>query len=179
MLAAMSTRIGQTIATLLAALPLACASAPGKPPPSTPTPAWTDALSTRADALEAALAAEPPAAAGELVVRLAFESGADLDLYVSDPLEETVYYANTPARSGGALDADLRCAQPGQRVETVRFTAPLAGPYRVGVDFPERCEGEERVVPWAISVEANGERRLLRGLAVFRVFASRVEELSY
>ena len=164
------------IATLLAALPLACASAPAKPPPPAPAPAWTDALSTRADALEAALADEPPAATGELVVRLAFESGADLDLYVSDPLEETVYYANTPARSGGALDADLRCAQPGQRVETVRFSEPLAGRYLVGVDFQQRCESDERVVPYVLSLESHGHRRLRRGLAAFQVFASRVDE---
>jgi hypothetical protein len=110
------------------------------------------------------------------VVRLAFEPVADLDLYVSDPLEETVYYANTPVRSGGALGADRRCGEPGERVESVRFPAPLAGRYRVGVDFPQRCEGEERVVPWAISIEAHGERRLLRGLAALHVFASRVEE---
>jgi hypothetical protein len=168
--------MAHTVAALGVAQLLACASGPPQPPPAPPPPEWTEALSARADALEAVLAAEPPAAAGELVVRLAFEAGADLDLYVSDPLEETVYYANTPARSGGALDADLRCAQPGERVETVRFTAPLAGPYRVGVDFPERCETEQRVSPWAISIEAHGERRLLRGLAAFHVFASRVGE---
>jgi hypothetical protein len=166
-------RIAHTIAALLA---LACASGPPKPPPPPPPPEWTDALSARAAALEAALVAAPRAAAGELVVRLAFEGGADLDLYVSDPLDETVYYANTPVRSGGALDADRRCPEPGDRIETVRFAAPLAGPYRVGVDFQHRCASDERIAPWAISIDANGERRLLRGLAVWNVFASRVDE---
>ena len=175
MLAAMSVRIAHTVALAVAQL-LACAS---EPPSAPPPPEWSAALAARSDALAAALAAQPSAAASELVVRLAFEPGADLDLYVSDPLDETVYYANTPVRSGGALDQDQRCAQPGGRIETVRFPAPLAGPYRVGVDFSQRCEGEERVVPWAISVEANGERRLLRGLAVFHVFASRVDEFAY
>lgn len=168
-----------TIAALAAALALACASGPPKPPPPPPAPEWTDALAARAAALEARLAATAPAPAGELVVRLAFEEGADLDLYVSDPLEETVYYANTPVRSGGALDADRRCREPGERVETVRFAAPLAGRYRVGVDFQHRCGGEERVVPFAIAIEAQGERRLLRGLAAWNVFASRVDEFVY
>ena len=169
----------QTIAALAAALLLACAGGPPEPPPPAPAPEWSGALAARADALEAALAAAPLAPAGELVVRLAFEAGADLDLYVSDPLDETVYFANTPARSGGALDADRRCAEPGDRVETVRFAAPLAGRYRVGVDFQHRCESEERVAPWAISIDANGERRVLRGLARWNVFASRVDEFTY
>jgi len=157
---------------------LACASGPPKPPPPAPPPAWTDALSTRAGALEGALAAAAPAPADEIVVRLAFDAGADLDLYVSDPLGETVYYANTPVRSGGALDADRRCLAPGDRVETVRFAAPLSGPYRVGVDFQERCDDEVRVAPWALSIEVDGERRVLRGLAVWNVFASRVDEFT-
>jgi len=167
-----------TIAALLAALLLACVNGSAKPPPPPPPSEWTAALTARADVLEAALGAEPQVAAGALVVRLAFEPAADLDLYVSDPQDETVYYANTPARSGGALDADLRCPHA-QGVETVRFAAPLAGRYRVGVDFQHRCESDERVAPWVISIEAHGERRVLRGLALWRVFASRVDELSY
>lgn len=170
-------RIAQTIAALGALLGVACAS---RTPAPTPAPEWTAALAARAAALEAQLAAAPLAAGGELVVRLAFEPGADLDLSVSDPREETIYYANTPARSGGALDADQRCApEPGARVETVRFAAPLAGRYRVGVDFQERCASDERVSPWALAIDAHGERRLLRGLAVFDVYASRVDEFVY
>jgi len=175
MLAAMSVRMAHTVAALAVAQLLACANGPAKPPPPAQAPEWTDALSARADALEAALAAEPPAAAGALVVRLAFEPGADLDLYVSDPQGETVYYANTPVRSGGALDADLRCPHA-QGVETVRFAAPLAGGYRVGVDFQQRCESDERVAPYVLSIEAHGRRRVLRGLALWLVFASRVDE---
>ncbi len=178
MLAAVILRMPHTIAALLAALLLACTSGPAKPPPLAPAPEWSDALTARADALEAALTAEPPAASGELVLRLAFEAGADLDLYVSDPLEETVYYANTPGRSGGALDADLRCPHA-RGVETVRFPSPLPGHYRVGVDFQHRCASDERLTPYVLSIEAHGERRVLRGLAVWNVFASRVDEFVY
>jgi hypothetical protein len=167
-------------ASLAAAAWLAgCASGPPEPPPAPPPPTWTAELTARADALEAALAAAEPAVPGELVVRLAFEPGADLDLYVTDPLDETVYYANTPARSGGALDADRRCGGDRGAVETVRFAPPPAGRYRVGVDFQERCEGGERVAPWVIAIDARGERRLLRGLASWNVFASRVDEFVY
>jgi len=166
-------RIAQTIAALAAAAASACASAPPKPPPP---PAWTPALTERAAALEAALAAAPRAAPGEIVVRLAFEPGADLDLYVSDPLEETVYYGRTPVRSGGALDVDRRCGEAETSIETVRFAAPREGLYRVGVDYAERCAGGERVAPWAVSIETHGERRVLRGLATQGTFASRIDE---
>jgi hypothetical protein len=172
-------RMPDTIAALAGALALACAGGPAKPPSPPPAPEWSAALSARADALEAALHAAPLAAADELVVRLAFEPSADLDLYVTDPLDETVYYANTPARSGGALDADRRCAATGDSLETVRFAAPPAGRYRVGVDFQHRCADGERVAPWVIAIDAHGERRLLRGLATWNVFASRVGELVY
>ncbi len=163
----------RTIAAACAGLLLACASAPPAPEPP---PEWDAASHAAALALEAALAAEPAAPAGELVVRLAFEHGADLDLYVTDPLDETVYYANTPVRSGGALDADRRCEGAGHRVETVRFAQPRAGRYRVGVDFQQRCGTDADVVPWAISIDAGGEKRLLRGLARHGRFASRVDE---
>jgi hypothetical protein len=166
------------IAASLAALAWLGGCASGPPQPA-PAPEWTPELRARADALEAALATSAPAAAHELVVRLAFEPGADLDLYVTDPLEETVYYANTPARSGGALDADRRCEAERDVVETVRFAAPPAGRYRVGVDFQEHCEGGARVEPWVIAIDANGERRWLRGLATWNVFASRVDEFVY
>jgi hypothetical protein len=171
--------MAETIAALVAASLLGCGNEPPKPPPLPAPPEWTEALRAEADALEAALAAEPPAPAGELVVRLAFGDGADLDLYVSDPLDETVYYANTPARSGGALDADRRCEHAGRRVETVRFAAPPHGRYRAGVDFPEVCGEGARVAAFALSVDSGGERRLLRGLAEWNVFASRVDEFAY
>jgi len=163
-----------TIAALAAML--ACASSQ---PGAKSAPAWDDERRDAAAALEAALAALPAARDGELVVRLAFEAGADLDLYVSDPLDETVYFANARVRSGGALDADRRCEDAAPRVETVRFARPLAGRYRVGVDFQHLCPGGGEVAPWAISIETRGERRLLRGLAEWNVFASRVDEFVY
>jgi hypothetical protein len=163
-----------TIAALAAML--ACAS---REPAPKPAPAWDGERRTAAAALEDALAALPAAPDGELLVRLAFEAGADLDLYVSDPLEETVYFANTPVRSGGALDRDRRCEDAAPRIETVRFARPVAGRYRVGVDFQHRCPGGAEVAPWAIAIEARGERRLVVGLAEWNVFLSRVDEFVY
>ena len=94
----------------------------------------------RLDRLRAALAEPaPPALSRGLVVRLAFDDAADLDLFVTDPLQESVYFANSPTRSGGRLLDDRRCDDPSPRVETVHYPSPLAGLYRVGVDFHRRC----------------------------------------
>ncbi len=99
----------------------------------------------------------------DLVVRLAFGSEADLDLYVTDPLLETVYFANRKARSGGRITADLRCDAPAPRVEELRFEAPLPGRYRVGIDHPARCDDGVEPVAYAVSVRGPGLRRGAQG----------------
>jgi len=106
-----------------------------------------------------------PPAPGDLRVELVFGEGADLDLYLTDPSQETVYYANTPSRvNGGRLEADLRCDAPEPRVEAVRFENAPPGRYRVGVDHAESCPGGAAVEAFLVTVEAaGGERRELRG----------------
>ena len=161
---------------LVAAFALACASAPPPPPPP---PDWNHALRTAASELADRLRAEPIAEGAQVVVRLAFSREADLDLYVTDPPLETVYYANTPARTGGRLEQDRRCDDADAeavRVETVRFEAAPPGRYRVGVDYPHRCDGGDKVMPYAVSIEANGERNLHAGLARWLDFRAVVTE---
>jgi hypothetical protein len=172
------TRARPATPVLVALLALGCASAP---PPAPPPPDWSDALREQAVALGDHLRALPVAPAPELVVRLAFPREADLDVYVTDPQLETVYYANTPVRSGGRIERDARCADADAsavRVETVRFEAPLAGRYRVGVDHPERCGDGDEVVPYAISIDANGERAIHAGLARWLDFTTIATEFS-
>ena len=105
---------------------------------------------------------EPPPS-GSLRVSLAFGDAADLDLYVTDPVQETVYYGNTPTRSGGALARDLRCDAPAPRVESVAFDEPLPGRYRVGVDYPERCRSAADPIPFVVVVDSDGRRHERRG----------------
>lgn len=153
-------------APLAVALLLACAT-PG-PDGRPPLPEWDPARSEGAAGFESILLALPRAEDGSVQVRLAFGPGVDLDLYVSDPLQETVYYANTPSESGGHLDGDRRCepaAKDGPRVETIVFPAAPSGRYRVGVDYARRCDPDADVVPFAVSVEAGGQRSAHRGLA--------------
>lgn len=98
--------------------------------------------------------------AGALVVQLAFDGSADLDLYVSDPLQETVYYANTPSRSGGFLDRDRTCNDAAPRVETIVFERPPPGRYRVGVEHAMPC-GADAAAPFGVRA-LHGEQRFER-----------------
>jgi len=143
---------------------VACTSGP---PPAPPPPEWSEPRTRAAAALEALLAGDASLPTQGLELRLAFAADVDLDLYVTDPRLETLYYANTPVKSGGELSTDQRCDSPGDapRVEVARFAAPPPGRYRVGVDFPARCRGEGEVAPWVLSIASPAGRRTLRGLA--------------
>lgn len=103
------------------------------------------------------------AAQADLRVRLAFGEDADLDLYVSDPMGETVYFANRVAASGGELHLDRRCGDAAPRIEEVVFPSARPGRYRVGIDFPERCDGGVGDAAFAVVVDARGRREERRG----------------
>ena len=102
-------------------------------------------------------------------VRLVFGAEADLDLIVTDPNHEEIYFANTQSRLGGLFDADQRCDSPAPRVETVSFNPAPVGRYRVSVDFMIRCAPGVDEVPYRLVIEANGETSEIEGLARFGV----------
>src|SRR5687767_8083414 len=52
-----------------------------------------------------------PVPADGLRVTLLWSEPVDLDLYVTDPARETVYFGNGASRSGGRLERDTRCAE--------------------------------------------------------------------
>lgn len=109
-------------------------------------------------------------------MQLAFDAGADLDLYVTDPLLETVYFANTPSRSGGALDRDRTCKDAAPRVETIVFERPLPGRYRIGVENAEPC-GAASSAPFAVRALRGEQRFEASGALPARRFEPIVLEL--
>ena len=128
---------------------------------SGPSQAEREARAAEANALAAQIAANPlmPPVPGEVRVRLVFGETADLDLYVTDPFQETVYFANSPSRGGGRLDRDVRCGDPLPRIETVVFEPAQPGRYRVGVDFPPMtCDGAPNSVSFVVVFESYGQR---------------------
>ncbi|MFP6837197.1 MAG: hypothetical protein VB948_13960 [Pseudomonadales bacterium] len=129
------------------------------------------ALARQADDLAAGLG-ETLAEGPDLIVRLAFGEEADLDLYVTDPLLDTVYFARHESRTGGRISADVRCDSSGSRIEEVRFDAPWAGRYRVGVDHPKRCDGASPPAPaaYAVTAQVNGKTYTASGSVAVEQF---------
>jgi hypothetical protein len=103
----------------------------------------------------------PPPDPHGLTVTLVWDAPVDLDLYVTDPTWATVYYA----RRAGHLDVDARCVdgRPSARAERARWTDPLPGRYRIGVDFPEACAGAVDQVPFRLIVDRAGSRQDVTG----------------
>lgn len=159
------------LATALLSGVFGCDDGPPTGPAVEPPPAWNAERTREAEGLAGRLATFPEAAHDELRVHLAFGQGADLDLYVTGPREETLYYANTPSRIGGELREDRRCVHDAPRVETAGFPAPLTpGRYRIGIDYPHACSDAKVPVPFALRVDEPGGRHELQGLAAHRVF---------
>ena len=129
-----------------------------------------------ADSLLAGLPADAPDP-GALRVRLAFGAASDLDLFVTDPAQESVYFANSPSRSGGALAQDVRCSDEGSRVETVVFPDARAGRYRVGVDYPRGCDGYEGEAAFVVVVDGAGVAKTRRGRITPGIFQPIVIEV--
>lgn len=119
--------------------------------------------------LREAQAMEPGEQEG-LLVQLAFGAEADLDLYVTDPQLETVYFANQKSKSGGRISADRRCDGDAFQIEEVRFDVPKPGRYRVGIDYPESCDGADVPAARVVSVFYKGKRLEGRGTVSLKKF---------
>lgn len=109
-------------------------------------------------------------------VLLLWAAPVDLDVYVTDPTQETVYFANTPSRTGGRLERDAACPRAGAgdgpevRTETAVWQKARPGHYRVGVDFIDRCGSGVAEVEYRVIAEVRGKRLERVGRAKPRVF---------
>jgi hypothetical protein len=112
----------------------------------------------------APIAAAP--ADGALYVALAWALPVDLDLYVTDPTGETLYFANNPTRTGARLEHDARCGALGAApIERMRFPVAAPGRYRVGVDFIDACGDASGAVPFRVAVDRGPVRTEAEGTA--------------
>lgn len=81
---------------------------------------------------------------GDVQVNITWNSTADVDLHVVDPLGEEVYWAHKTAVSGGQLDLDSNagCGTDGPRAENIFWASGLVAPrgdYVVRVDYWSSC----------------------------------------
>lgn len=100
---------------------------------------------------------------GGAQVTIAWDSGADIDLYVTDPSGATLYYheQHRTSPAGGQLDhdarGDCRPEQTHQRIENAYWPAPPAsGTYKVELHYFGPC-GVSSQTRVTISVAALGK----------------------
>ncbi|MEM7449703.1 MAG: hypothetical protein AAF355_15820 [Myxococcota bacterium] len=100
---------------------------------------------------------------GDIQITLAWNSGADIDLYVTDPFGETVSYSHTNANSGGHLDQDARgnCRpeQSNNRIENVYWNAsmPPSGQYRAELHYWGECNSGAGPTNTTLSISVGGQ----------------------
>lgn len=96
---------------------------------------------------------------GDVQVTLTWQAEIDVDLYVTDPAGETVYYGNRRVASGGELDRDNMCGDfEWGRPENVYWPqggAP-AGEYVVKVRYYGSCVSGDPSVAWTVRVVVGG-----------------------
>lgn len=105
---------------------------------------------------EARFALSDPTPTGALVVALAWDAQADVDLYVTTP-DGARIGADDLTASGGRhdFDSNANCLIDGRRREHVVWTTdPPVGAYRVAVDLAATC-GQPRVA-WRVAVTLAG-----------------------
>ncbi len=100
---------------------------------------------------------------GQIQITLAWNSGADLDLYVTDPLGAELSYSNTSVASGGYLDQDARGAcrpgQPNNTIENVYWNAaqPPSGNYQVDIHYWGDCNSGAGPTTAVLSIAVGGQ----------------------
>lgn len=110
---------------------------------------------------------EPELGTGDIQATLRWETVDDLDLAVTDPSGQTVFYRNPRVRSGGQQDVDANadCIKPvAKPVENIFWPtggAP-AGKYTIEARLYRRCAASGPV-PFNLTVLVQGETKELTG----------------
>jgi hypothetical protein len=81
--------------------------------------------------------------AGDVQVSVAWDAPTDVDLHVTDPADEEIYFANTTSASGGTLDLDSNAACSIDNINNENITWPVngapAGSYSVDLVYYSAC----------------------------------------
>ena len=104
---------------------------------------------------------------GDVQVTLTWQADVDVDLYVTDPDGDTVYYGNRRVSSGGELDRDNMCGDfEWGRPENVYWPQAGApsGTYSVKVRYYGSCADEDPDVAWTVRVIAGGAAQSFTGV---------------
>lgn len=94
---------------------------------------------------------------GDVQVTLRWQSVDDLDLAVTDPFGETVFFGNRSVPSGGRLDVDANAActnltpRPAENIFWLDQSAP-PGDYTAQVNLFTRCQSTTGPIPFELSI---------------------------
>lgn len=100
---------------------------------------------------------------GNIQITLAWNSGADLDMYVTDPAGETLSYSHQQSASGGHLDHDARgqcnASQQNNRIENVYWNTPNppSGTYQVELHYWGECNSGAGPTTATLSIAVGGQ----------------------
>lgn len=96
---------------------------------------------------------------GAIQITLAWQTGADIDLYVTDPSGFTISYQDRQSPTGGVLDHDARgaCVRGSDTIENVYWNtpAPPQGNYMIELHYWGDC-GVAGVTPAQVSISVGG-----------------------
>jgi hypothetical protein len=97
---------------------------------------------------------------GAIQITAAWQTGADIDLYVTDPSGDEISYRNRESRTGGILDHDARgaCVPGTGTIENVYWSTPQPprGRYSIELHYYGNC-GVAGVTPVQVSVAVGGQ----------------------
>jgi len=98
-------------------------------------------------------------ATGDVQVSVSWDTPSDVDLHVTDPNGDEVYFANTTVASGGTLDLDSNpaCSIDGVNNENIVWPTGSApnGTYTVGLDYWSDCGVPE--TNWVVTIQSKGQ----------------------
>lgn len=96
---------------------------------------------------------------GKVTVSLLWNTNDDLDLHVTSPKGDTIYYSNKRGSSGGQLDVDRQVTEfVTNPIENIYWDNPPSGRYTVKVNvYTKRSNGS---IPLKVRVLVNGESTL-------------------
>ncbi|MCF2970621.1 right-handed parallel beta-helix repeat-containing protein [Synechococcus sp. Nb3U1] len=102
----------------------------------------------------------PPLGTGPIQITLTWNTIDDLDLYVTDPGEQTVFFGNPSIPSGGRLDVDANSNCAGvttNPVENVFWAStPPTGRYLIEVVLFRRCSQSTAPIPFTVTLRKSG-----------------------
>ena len=99
---------------------------------------------------------------GDIQITLFWQGGADIDMYVTDPMGETISYSHTQSQSGGHLDQDARgdClrSQANPTIENVYWGPnPPSGRYQIELHHFSACRSGGGATPVTVSIAVGGQ----------------------